>query len=230
MSVSKVNAAEQLLGLKLDGGWRVIEKLKKSEKGSGGVFSFGYKVEREGKIAFLKAFDFSSAFVPPRDPIQELPKLISTYTHERDLLKECGDKKLSNVAIAIDGGRVSIIGMGEMEGTAYYLIFEIADGDVRVQMDVASAGDIIWTTGVIQGVALGLFQVHRQMIAHQDVKPSNVLLYNNKISKIADLGRASKKGRDALHDVMHIPGDRTYAPHKILTLGDLVVISICSEI
>lgn len=216
MNAAKVNAAEQLLGLDLDGGWRVTEKLKKSKNGSGGKFSFSYKVEREGKVAFLKAFDFSEAFIPPLDPIEELPKLISTYTHEKDLLQECGNKKLSNVVVAIDSGRISIPGMSDMEGTAYYLIFEIADGDVRIQMDVARAKDIVWTTRVIQGVALGLFQVHRQMIAHQDVKPSNVLLYNDKLSKIADLGRASKKGRAALHDLLDIPGDRTYAPPELL--------------
>ena len=216
MNTGKMNAADQFLGLKLDDGWRVIEKLKKSEKGSGGYHSIGYKVEREGKIAFLKAFDFSEAFVPPNDPMQALPRLISMYTHEKDLLQECGDKKLRNVVVAIGGGKTIIEGMGDIEGTAYYLIFEIAEGDVRVQMDAAKAGDIVWTTKVIHDVAKGLAQVHRQMIAHQDVKPSNVLLYKDNISKLADLGRASKKGRNALHDVFNIPGDKTYAPPELL--------------
>ncbi len=61
-----------------------------------------------------------------------------------------------------------------MEGRVYYLIFEMADGDVRVQMDLNTACDGIWCMQVLKEVTLALWQIHREMIAHQDPKPSSM--------------------------------------------------------
>jgi eukaryotic-like serine/threonine-protein kinase len=57
-------------------------------------------------------------------------------------------------------------------------------------------------------------------IAHQDLKPSNVLIfYINKmlaISKVADLGRASRAGHPSPYDEENWAGDPNYAPPEIL--------------
>jgi len=68
----------------------------------------------------------------------------------------------------------------------------------------------------LKDVTLGLHQVHREMIAHQDAKPSNVLAYGDKGFKIADFGRASRRGLSARHDGFMIAGDRTYATPELL--------------
>lgn len=65
-------------------------------------------------------------------------------------------------------------------------------------------------------ISLGLLQIHREMIAHQDAKPSNVLIYPDNVFKIADFGRSSRRGHPVHHDGMNIPGDRTYAPPELL--------------
>jgi eukaryotic-like serine/threonine-protein kinase len=211
-----MSAAERLLGIYLNNGWKVIEKLDRSDKSTGGCFSCGYKVEREGKIGFLKAFDFSDAFQQGADTFSELTRLTNMYTNERDLHLECSEKRLSNVVVAIDHGEVQIEGMGQQEGRAFYLILEMADGDIRVVMDLSKARNVVWKVNIIQSVVLGLWQIHRLMIAHQDIKPSNVLIYENNLSKIADFGRASRKGKLGPVDSCTIAGDKTYAPPELL--------------
>jgi hypothetical protein len=58
-----LSSASQLLGKKLDGGWIVIESLKRDPKSTGGHFSKCYLVEdTNGQKAFLKALDYSIAF------------------------------------------------------------------------------------------------------------------------------------------------------------------------
>ena len=54
--------SQDLLGLTLKNGWEVIDVIKKNKNSTGGIFSTGYKVKNNGKLAYLKALDFSSAF------------------------------------------------------------------------------------------------------------------------------------------------------------------------
>ena len=56
------NPADSLEGVNLGNGWTVKEKIVRKPTSTGGCFSVGYKVvDSEGKVAFLKALDFSEA-------------------------------------------------------------------------------------------------------------------------------------------------------------------------
>jgi serine/threonine protein kinase len=71
-------------------------------------------------------------------------------------------------------------------------------------------------------ITLGLRQLHARGVAHQDLKPSNVMRFledqgkaksaDPNHYKIADMGCASQKGKPALHDSLPVPGDQRYAP------------------
>lgn len=209
-------AADKLQGLELENGWKVTKHLARNPNGSGGTFSQSYAVERDGRSGFLKAFDFWEAFEPGVDTAEAIQILTAAYNHEREVLAHCGDRNLSNVVLAIDHGSVQVPGMGAMEGRVFYLIFEMASGDVRVQMSTTTAFDLLWCVKALRDISLGLWQVHREMIAHQDTKPSNVLMYNGPHFKVADFGRSSRKGRAALHDDFAIAGDDGYAPPELL--------------
>jgi serine/threonine protein kinase len=211
-----VTAASRLKGLVLDNGWRVTRHLARNPDATGGTFSESFEVKKEEKVGFLKAFDFSKAFEPGVDTTRAIEDLVQDFNHERDVLAYCGEKRLSRVVIAIDHGSVQVPGLSQIEGRVFYMIFEMADGDVRVQMDMTSRFDSLWSLRVLKDVCLGLFQVHREMIAHQDTKPSNILCYGDKGFKLGDFGRSSRRGQSARHDNLNVAGDRTYAPPELL--------------
>lgn len=203
--------AKQLLGLTLDGGWKVVTALGKPPGGSGGNFSEGYIVERDGKRAFLKALDYSRAMRAP-DPAIALQALTEAYNFEREILLRCRDRRLDRVVIAVDHGTARV--MGE---PVQYLILELADGDARALASASKRLDLAWILRALHHVATGVGQLHGEGIAHQDVKPSNVLAFDGgKISKLGDLGCAARRGYSPPHDIFTIAGDPAYAPPELL--------------
>ncbi|MBB4383256.1 hypothetical protein [Bradyrhizobium sp. SBR1B] len=104
-----MTAAEQLVGMTLDGGWKVVNKIAHVPS-SGGMFSVPYVVaDKDGKEHFLKALDFSDAFNAP-DPARALQNLTSAYNHERDVLEHCRDRRLSRVVLAVTHGYAQVPG------------------------------------------------------------------------------------------------------------------------
>jgi len=87
---------------------------------------------------------------------------------------------------------------------------------VRGQADITNRLDTYWSLLALRDVCLGLEQIHRYQIAHQDTKPSNVLFYPDKTFRITDFGRSAMKGRAVYHDEYSVPGDWTYAPPELL--------------
>ena len=204
--------AQQLHGMTLDGGWKVVEVVQASAQGTGGNFSQGYIVENSGgKRAFLKALDYSRALRAP-DPPTALKALIDAYIFERDVLHRCRDKRLDHVVLAIADGTVRVSGE-----PVQYLILELAEGDVRSQADKAARFDTAWILRALHHVAVGSSQSHREGMAHQDVKPSNILAFDGgKTSKLGDLGRAAYQGHTPPHEILNIAGDPAYAPPELL--------------
>jgi len=204
-----------LLGRKLDGGWSVVEHVARLPSQTGACFSEGYVVERasDGVRAFLKALDYSGAMGAP-DPARSLEALTTAYNFERDLLERCAG--MDRVVRALASGTVLVQHAGTSQ-PVQYLLFEFAEqGDVRKYLDLLQQFDTAWALRSIHNVATGLRQLHSAEIAHQDLKPSNVLVFDPSTSKIADLGRASWRNGSATHDAYTIPGDPTYAPVELL--------------
>ncbi len=203
--------AHMLKGLMLDGGWIVGEKLQKSYNATGGCFSVGYFVAKPtGEQGFLKALDFSGAMSAP-DPAREIQALTEAFNYERDILAKCREKRLHRVVYAIDSGKVTVNGFGNF-GVVQYLVFERADGDVRRHLDLSQQFDLAWILRTLHHIATGLRQLHGQGVAHQDLKPSNVLVFEKMASKLADLGCSAAQGFPSPRGHLPLPGDRNYAP------------------
>lgn len=208
------NPAENLIGKKLENGWVVSKKIEKKEDGSGGNFSVSYIVEKDGDSAFLKAQDLSRV-LRAGNVMQALEAMTTAHNYECDLLKICDQKKLSKV--------VNIITTGEIpaeENTFLpvpYIIFELADRSVRDYLNIVENFNIAWIFRSLHNIAVGLKQLHNANIVHQDIKPSNILLFDNqKTSKLADLGRGELKGKISIYSDLKIAGDPAYAPPEQL--------------
>lgn len=201
---------ESLEGIELPEGWLVTKRLDKQGKGSGGIFSSGYEVQdSNGRAAFLKAIDFYEAGFA-LDPARALQPLIEQFNFERDLLEMCQGKSFDRVVTYINDGKIMINGHA-----VQYLIFELADRDIRGQIDLLGRVELAWQLRSLQQMATGLKQLHSVRIAHQDLKPSNVLVFASEI-KIGDLGRASHPAYNPPHEQDELPGDRSYSPPELL--------------
>jgi serine/threonine protein kinase len=212
--MTKLPAVACLAGVALDNGWEVVEVMARSEDQTGGLFSVSYIVEKNGQRGFMKAFDFSRAF-ESKDSLRVLTAMLQAYLYELDLLLFCNEKRLRKVVLAIDHGEVQAPNYDARTGRVNYIIFELADGDMRGQVQQDGRLDPVWCVRALKDVATAMFQIHRQMIAHQDCKPSNVLRFGQE-SRLGDFGRASRKGYPAVHDDEHVAGDKTYAPPELL--------------
>jgi serine/threonine protein kinase len=207
--------AELLTGLKLDGGWTVTSKVTPSPSATGGFFSVGYEVAHETRgTAFLKALDFSAA-LEDDDPVAMINALTQAYIFECDLVSECTEHSMSHVVSGLATGYANAPVDSPIARVAY-IIFERADHDARAHVELMARLDIAWALRSLHNVANGIRQLHARQIAHQDLKPSNVLVFGGDTSKIGDLGRAAWSNHSAPHDDMIVPGSRTYAPPELL--------------
>jgi len=205
--------ALRLEGLELEGGWKVVKLRKPLATDTGGYFSVQYTViNKDGKEAFLKALDFSKA-LQSKDKMAALQAMTEAYIFERELLKKCKSNKLSKVITPLADGNVEIPGeVGELR-FVFYLIFELADGNMR-QLKKFDAALAIRS---LHNMAVAMQQLHSHGIAHQDLKPSNVLVLDKqKEFKVADLGRASDREVPFEHDDFLVAGDPAYAPLELI--------------
>jgi serine/threonine protein kinase len=207
--------AEMLSGRSLEGGWTVGLRSERSPQGTGGNFSCCYHVTNiDGRKGFLKALDFADAFREP-DPARHLQVLTEAFNFERDVLAVCRGNAMDRVVTAITDGKVHLPD-GVAGGVVQYLIFELADGDIRTHLSKSLNAGLAWRLRCLHNIATGLKQLHGGEIAHQDVKPSNVLIFHEAVAKVGDLGRAARKGAAPPHEQLDCAGDKSYAPPERL--------------
>ena len=212
----KSNPAENLLNAsRLDDGWQVVAKVPKSSAATGGNFSVGYiATHKSGKRAFLKALDFSEALRQPNTTIV-LQSLTSTYNYEKMLLDQCRAANLDRVAVTIADGEIPV-GVLDQTLPVPYLIFDLAEGDIRTRLDLSKRFDLAFCLRALHQCTTGIQQLHSIKVAHQDLKPSNVLVFDDADARITDLGRSALQGMKSPIENEFIPGDKTYAPPELL--------------
>ena len=214
-NTNELTPAEQLVGRELPNGWKVVELIERPTNATGGTFSVPYIVHsQDGKKAFLKAMDYTSAMQSP-DPASELYDMTAEYIFERGILEKCKEKRLSRIVRVLDSGNLPPQD-GNPISVVEYLIFECARGDIRTFVDFNKAVEIAWALRIMHQAAAALQQLHSSQIAHQDLKPSNVLVFDSNHSKLADLGRAFDFHRASPHDEVDCAGDTSYAPPELL--------------
>ncbi len=207
--------AQLLSGKTLERGWKVIRSVDQPEGATGGSFSASYIVRSDdGQEAFLKAMDYKRA-LEASEPARTLQAMTEAYNFERDILEKCRSQHLSRIIRVIDNGKI-FADDRDTSSTVEYLIFELADGDIRSFNKFDKAFETAWALRAMHQTAAALRQLHAAGIAHQDVKPSNLLVFGENKSKLADLGRASDRHTGSPFDSEACAGDLTYAPPELL--------------
>lgn len=245
-----------LVGETLDGGWLVTEQLSSplmetpAEK-TGGNFSVCYRCERDGKEAFLKVFDVFRALLS-EGGLAAVETVVAMFRHEAFLVDVCKEAALTRVVRGIDWKETKLDDPDPMlkQLPFCYVIFETADdGDLRDMLHRNSTLELALKFALLQQVAVGIEQLHKRKIAHQDLKPSNVGIFRSQQveAKILDLGCAHSQERQSQRDIYPLPGDPSYAPPEqqyahgqggfndrrascdLFQLGSLLSFLVCGE-
>lgn len=214
------NAAENLEGLALDSGWTVGKRIPRPPGATGGFFSVCYTATKDGDECFLKAFNFAQFFNlanvhgTTRPIVDVVGDMVVAYQYERDLSALCKDHHVTKVAFVRDAGEQIVPGFSIT--LVPYLIFDVADGgDIRTHLSFSANLEAGWKLRSLHSVAVGLRQLHGIDVSHQDLKPSNILLFADE-SKIGDLGRSTCLAIPSPLRDRPFAGDHTYAPPEVL--------------
>lgn len=221
IKMTSITPANKMVGLILNDEWEVKKLIPVGAKtgiGTGGNFSASYEVENINtkKIAFLKAFDFEKtmqeAMAKGHDFMKVMSALTSDYQFEDRLNEICVEKRMRNVIKVMNKGQCIIDSR-----IVPYLIMELAEaGDIRMYVERTKDVSLAMKLGYLKDVTLGIRQLHSANIAHQDLKPSNVMVFKSLGAKVGDLGRASMQGVSHRFDNLTISGDQNYAPPEQL--------------
>ena len=213
-------AAELLTGKPLKDGWLVGKKITDISTDKGGVYSCCYEVTNGNRKGFLKAFDYSGAEKVGEDPVEYMRDLLSAFALEREILEKCKLGKCKNVVELLDHGGISIP-EARLYPKVEYLILEFAeDGDIADALKEKTV-TMEWKLRSLHQLCSGLRQIHNLSIAHQDIKPRNVVLQSkNKVTKLSDFGSAIPLHFDTKDLPKHlkqtITGTWGYAPPELL--------------
>ncbi len=211
LPIHEISAAHALEGKTLDSGWHVTRKLpKKRGDFSGGQFSVCYLVEKNGEQGFLKVVDIYNMITSNEDVLRATSVALNMYNFEKDILVRCANNNLTRVSKLLIASFQNFPDF--FVPNVYYMVFEKADGDVRAHVKFAGIVEDAWKLRSLHNIATGVKQLHGIDVSHQDLKPSNVLIFDKNISKIGDLGRALCESISAPHFGSDFPGDEHYAP------------------
>ncbi len=211
--------AHHLLGETLKDGWRITQKMPPT--GSGGVFSVGYAAEKGDARCFVKVLDYAAIFRIPDDfdsVPRKMEQVTSAFNYEVDLLRSCQSTQVKRV--------IQIMGDGLLRKERFqypdvsYILFERADGDLR-SVDPHTTWDNALSMRALHRIAGGIRELHRELISHRDMKPSNILVMDrgNPVTsiKIGDLGHAEITGKKhPLVKTEKEAGDPAYKPPEML--------------
>jgi len=216
-----ISAAHNLDGKVLAGGWTVLGKLPKAAS-SGGTFSVGYIVKGpKQEDGFLKALDIAAA-MGSGDMVSALREMTAAFEFERDLVEKCRLNRMKKVVLPFTSGQVAVD--QTPLGMVPYIIFEKATNSVRGLLDDFNDFELAWIFRSLHNTAVGMMELHGNKITHQDLKPSNVLVFEDDIEdicKIGDLGRASDANKKGPFDIQ-VAGDQRYVPFDLFyQMGDL---------
>lgn len=207
----------QLLGMTLSSGWVLTERLDPSKGSSGGNFGVGYKATRGSDTAFVKAIDFVDALQSP-DPFAAIAALTQIALFERDVLAYCTARNMSRVLKYFGHEYIWVGDQANPLNRVSCLVLEAGNSDLRRLLTVTGLATCTWNLQVLKDVSQAVAQLHKGEIAHQDIKPSNVISFgdlpnaNSSAMKVGDLGRVVRKGQSGPFDGLAWPGDPRYSP------------------
>lgn len=208
---SGIQPIEDLIGVELPGGWRIVERVLSNCRS---IHSVSYVAERsDGRRGHVKVLDLEWIAMTD-DFVETLRVGAQAFSDERRLLTVANEQGLSRVIRIFASGVLRQPGQRTLP--LPYIITELADSDARSFMDERASPHPAWLVQIAHDSATGINQLHSVEIAHQDLKPENVVCFEQRLAKVADLGSAVDPQTQADHVDHDIAGEEMFAPIELL--------------
>lgn len=214
---SEVPKADALVGLTIAGRWRLDEKFHVGKQESGGNFGVGYTATdlQDGATRFVKVVDFRSRL----SNMSQLRQLLEMAEFEVIMHKAC--MRMSKVVRMVGHGQLAFKTPASPDPYNYLcLVLERGDGDIKSHVDFRPDRSPYWKFWVLREVALAIVQMERAQLAHNDIKPSNVIRFPSDGAshniKLGDVGRAVTKSGTGPFDGYAWAGDPRHKPLEAL--------------
>lgn len=215
--VQQVPSVKDLVGTTVDGRWLLQELFHAGPQESGGNFGVGYIAQdfKDNKRRFVKVIDFRSRM----SDIGQLQALLSNAQFEVAIHKAC--LRMSKVVRMVAHGQLAFRTPGSLDPYNYLcVVMELGDGDIKSHVDFTPDRSPYWKLWVLREVALAVSQMERGNLAHNDIKPSNVICFPSSGSqhsiKLGDVGRAVTKAGNGPFDSLLWAGDPRHRPIEVL--------------
>ena len=195
-----------LIGRTLDERWRIESKRDVVRDAASRSRSYVARAPN-GDPVFVKVLDPSG-----QGSLAAQQIALDDFAYESQIVERCGDRKMRRVVRGLASG--SVLVDGPIPIHVRYLVFEWANSDVRSQLDLDDRSHLAACLRWLHHAATALQELHFSKIAHQDLKPANVLVLSSKAAKIGDLGRAHDHENPRPHGDNR--PDPTWAPLKLL--------------
>ncbi|CAD0325499.1 hypothetical protein VDF98_20100 [Xanthomonas campestris pv. raphani] len=208
-----IGPAEKLSGRILNARWLVADRLARDSGDDAISRSACYRAvaSGSGQQAFIKAYDFRHDELA--GDTEKLQRMVSEFNNEKRVHEHCKSKKLSRVTQIYDHGVEIIDGK-----PVHFIVCECADRSLR-SYHPPGQGDVpVWERLIaLRQTASALVQLHTAGVAHQDIKPSNAVYFEDGRVKITDLGSASCIHLPAPpHDEERYVGQPNFAPYELV--------------
>ena len=207
---------------KIVSGWSVGHRIV--NKDTTAKFSLFYEVTKNGQQAIMKVLNYERCHNGPLDGAKDRDSLISRETSafhfESDLAEACAGSHMGNVIRYIERGTTEI--PDYVIKTVSYIIYEMSEGTISEFLDFSTKSSFVANMGVLvdklkslHQVAKGVKQLHTHLIAHHNITPQSVEVFeNNSLYKIGGLQK-SRTSQEILHTPVAaklFDGDYTFAP------------------
>ena len=203
-------------------GWSVGNKI--DNKDTTAKYSLFYEVTKEGQQAIMKVLNYEQCHNGPLDGAKDRDSLISRETSafhfESELAEACTGNHMGNVIRYLERGTIEI--QDYVIKTVSYIIYEMSEGTISEFLDFSTKSSFVANLGVLvdklkslHQVAKGVKQLHTHLIAHHNITPQSVEVFEgNSLYKIGGLQK-SRTSQAVLHTPVAaklFDGDYTFAP------------------
>lgn len=167
-----------LIGQPLEAGWTI--RALRDEVSSGPIriptLSF-LGTNPKDERALVRVLDLRVDPATP-DALKDLEMRLQVFNYQKDLIERLADERLHGIVRGLHSG--SILFATAPLGRVYYLIVEWSDDDLRSQVALHEHFDASYALRVLHQAANALHELHLRNVAHQSVRPANVVFLDQR--------------------------------------------------